>query len=195
MTIFNNKNKFIAYVIAGIIIVFCGSFTAVTIKNKLDTIKENENSKSIVVNTNKDSNPLKNVQVILNITYLKSGETIPKTVVKGEQFKNATVKDVISFYENDDYSLLSNENNKIVLIKKIDLYSPNKYFLGIKDDKLAIFKTDDDGNPFIENEKTDITNIDIKNLSPGDIEIIKRGDKQFQFDTREGAASKLEDYI
>lgn len=195
MTIFNNKKPFLTYLIIGIIVVFCGGFITYTVKNKFYPNKNKEVEKSVVVNTTKNSNPLKNIKIILNITYLKSGQTLQKSVIDGDQFKKADVKDVIAYYEDQDYAFQSSDSNKIVFCKKLDLYSPNKYFIGIKSDKLAIFKTDEDGNAFIENEEKDITNISTKNLSPGDIDMINRGDIQFQFDTRDGAASKLEDYI
>lgn len=195
MTIFNKKNKLIIYFVIVAVLAFSGSFIAYSIKSKLNASNKKEVEKSVVVNTNKENKLLKNIQIVLEINYQKSGETKIKSIIQGDQFKNATIEDIIGYYENEGYYFQSNENNKVVFIKKVNLYSPNKYVIGIKNEKVVIYKTDNDGNSFIENEKNDITNISIKNLSPGDVDLINRGDPQFQYDTRDGAASKLEDYI
>jgi hypothetical protein len=81
-----------------------------------------------------------------------------------------------------------------VLIKEVNKYAPNKYVLGIKDGYIAIYKTDKDGNMFIENDKVDITDVRTNRLKQADIKLLTKGDKYFQCDTREDAEARLEDY-
>lgn len=66
--------------------------------------------------------------------------------------------------------------------------------LGIKNGFIAIYKTDRQGNMFIENEKRDITHISTDRLKQEDIKLLTKGDKYFQCNTREEAEARLEDY-
>lgn len=80
------------------------------------------------------------------------------------------------------------------MIKNINKYAPDKYVLGIKNGFIAIYKTDRQGNMFIENEKRDITHISTDRLKQEDIKLLTKGDKYFQCNTREEAEARLEDY-
>lgn len=76
----------------------------------------------------------------------------------------------------------------------MDKYEPNKYVLGIKNGLIAIYKTDNQGNMFIENEKRDVTDIKTSKLKEEDIRLLTKGDKYFECNTRDEAESRLEDY-
>lgn len=69
-------------------------------------------------------------------------------------------------------------------------YAPNKYVIGIEGKYVAILKSDEKGNVKLESEK-DISNINIFMLPKEDIELLRSGDKIYQYDTREDAHEAL----
>lgn len=89
---------------------------------------------------------------------------------------------------------MEGSSSKVIFLKEIDKYSPNKYVLGIKGDYLAIFKTNSNGDMYIENEEKDITDKKIDNLKEQDINLLTNGSKYFQCNTKEEALARLEDY-
>lgn len=68
-----------------------------------------------------------------------------------------TREEVESYYNKLNYSLESVSDNQIVLSREyIKKLSPNKFYIGEKDDCLTIYTTDKDGIPFIKNADRDI---------------------------------------
>lgn len=128
-----------------------------------------------------------NAKVTLKIEYTKAGETMIKTA-KTADFAGKSKSDL----EKDDYTVESITSDEVVLFKKVDSYSPKKYILGIKDGYLAIFRTDDQGNLYIEDESTDVT--DIEAPTEEDYNLLVKGSKEYQFDTKEQAEEKLGEY-
>ena len=68
---------------------------------------------------------------------------------------------------------------------------PNKYYIGDKDGKIAIYKTDDKGKAFIEKEE-DISFLRTDDYPEPDIERIKSFAREF--DTREECEEALDSY-
>lgn len=132
-------------------------------------------------------------KIILRTIYEKGGDIIDEKI-SSKEYKGKSKEEISKIFYKQGYELKQMANNKIVLIKKENRYAPNKYVLGIRDGYIAIFKTDNKGREYIENENKDITNIKTKLLPKEDIDLLTNGNKDFQFDTREEAEGSLEDY-
>ncbi len=128
-----------------------------------------------------------NAKITLKIEYAKSGDIV-NVPVKASDFVGKTKGEL----ENNNYIVESITTSEVVLIKKVDSYAPNKYVLGVKDECFAIYKTDNEGNMFIEDENTDLTDIEVP--TKGDYNLLVKGSKYFQFNSREEAEEKLGEY-
>ena len=151
-------------------------------------------SDSLTVDSNLNGVVSADANIVFKVKYIKSGEVIKEKEEKAQQLAGKKKDEVDEVYKNNGYKVQSITSSEVVLIKEIDKYAPNKYVLGIKDERVAIYKTDKDGNMFIENDKSDITDIKTDKLKEADIQLLTKGDKYFQCDTREDAESRLEDY-
>lgn len=192
---FNKKNLFYT----GFTIVLAGCFTIGFVlgmwKYKSD-INSEATSSNVSSLSNSDEVQIKAAtNIILSTIYEKSGDCIKDKEVSGKQYAGENRKQLEKSFEKDGYMVEKMTSSEVSMKRAVNRYSPNKYVLGIKGDYIAIFKTDKDGNQFIEDEATDITKIRISNLKDGDITMLTNGSKDFQFDTKEGALAKLEDYI
>jgi hypothetical protein len=170
--------------------------------------KSNESSKMQVLNLNgyqnskaqfnTDSNSTavvsRDAKVIYNTKYKKSGDIILESVATAVDFAGETKAQVEKQSINNEYKLQSFKSSELIFIRELDRYAPNKYVLGIKGEYIAIFKTDSEGNMYIEDETNDITNRKIDKLKAQDIKMLTNGDKYFECDTRDQAAALLEDY-
>ena len=143
---------------------------------------------------NENTVVLKDAKVIYNIKYKKSGDVILQNVATATDFTGKTKAQVEKQSGSNQFTLESFKNSQLIFVREYDRYAPNKYVLGIKGDYLAIYKTDSDGNMYLENETLDITKRKIDNLKPQDIKMLTNGDKYFECDTRDQAESILEDY-
>ena len=148
----------------------------------------------LTVHSNVDDVVSANANVIFKLKYVKSGEILTEKAEKAEGLVGKRKSQVDEAYKDEGYKVQNITSSEVVLVREVDKYAPNKYVLGIKDDCIAIYKTDKDGNMFIENDKRDITDIKIDKLKPADIQLLTKGDKYFQCDTREDAEARLEDY-
>ncbi|WP_446897541.1 hypothetical protein ACSVC9_11030 [Clostridium sp. LBM24168] len=148
------------------------------------------------INTNSDVGHIVSGKgsLIFKIEYDKSGDIEIEKEESAKKLAGSTKNEVEDIYKKSGYEIDSFSPLKIVLVKKVDKYAPNKYVVGIKDGFIAIYKTDKDGNMFIEDSTRDITDIKTSRLKDKDIELLTEGDKYFQCDTREDAESRLEDY-
>lgn len=151
-------------------------------------------SDSLTVDSNLNGVVSADANIVFKVKYIKSGEVIKEKEEKAQQLAGKKKDEVDEVYKNNGYKVQSITSSEVVLMKEIDKYAPNKYVLGIKDERVAIYKTDKDGNMFIENDKSDITDIKTDKLKEADIQLLTKGDKYFQCDTREDAESRLEDY-
>jgi hypothetical protein len=128
-----------------------------------------------------------NAKITLKVKYIKSGSIVDKTA-NASEFAGKTKTQL----ENDNYIVESITLSEVVLTKEVDSYEPNKYVLGVKEQCYAIYKTDNEGNMYIEDESTDITDIEVP--TKGDYDLLVKGSKLFQFNSREEAEDMLGEY-
>jgi hypothetical protein len=152
------------------------------------------NSNTMAVHSNLDTVVSASADIIFKIKYNKSGDVAIENQISAGELAGKTKNELEQIYRGKGYKVQSITQKEVVLIREVDKYAPNKYVLGIKDGFIAIFKTDKDGNMFIQNEKTDITDIKIDKLKSADIKLLTKGDKYFQCNSRYEAESRLEDY-
>lgn len=185
------------------IAIFSLSFYVCVNKLKVTNIKDNKdqfNSTNLVVpdgltvHSNLDDVVSANANLVFKVKYIKSGEVVTEKEEKAENLSGKKKNEVDEIYKNEGYKVENITSSEVVLIREVDKYAPNKYVLGIKDGRIAIYKTDKDGNMFIENDERDLTDIKTDKLKEADIQLLTKGDKYFQCDTREDAESRLEDY-
>lgn len=172
-------------------------------KLKVTNMKDSKNQLSgtnysvpdgLTVHSSLDDVVSANANMVFKVKYVKSGEVITEKEEKAEGLSGKKKNEIDELYKNEGYKVQNMTSSEVVLVRDIDKYAPNKYVLGIKDGRIAIYKTDKDGNMFIENDKRDITDIKTDKLKEADIQLLTKGDKYFQCDTREDAESRLEDY-
>lgn len=190
------KKKY-TLLILGIIIAFFGIFELsynIGLK-KLNYLNNNASGDKptasdidkLTLNANSERVVAPDAKVILKLEYGKSGD-IDNREMTTSDFVGKSKEQL----ETQGYKVESITKNEVILIKKVDTYTPNKYILGVKQNCFAIYKTDANGNMYIENESSDITNIKVP--TQGDYNILVKGSKSFQFNTREEAEEKLGEF-
>ncbi|KAJ53673.1 hypothetical protein BD780_002988 [Clostridium tetanomorphum] len=202
-----NKNKKRLYVILAITIsaiIFSLSYYIGIEKmkgnnknDKSDKIQVNnltEESGTMTMQSGGDEKIHPDTSIVFRIRYKKSGDVLIEKVEKGSNFSEKTKNALAEKLKKENYELVEGSSSKVIFLKEIDKYSPNKYVLGIKGDYLAIFKTNSNGDMYIENEEKDITDKKIDNLKEQDINLLTNGSKYFQCNTKEEALARLEDY-
>lgn len=158
-------------------------------------IKTNDEEQSkLTVNSSTEGIISKNSNVIFKTKYLKCDQIVVDKEEKAGALAGKSRNEIENMYKNEGYKLQNINGNNVILQREVDKYVPDKYVLGIKDQCIAIYRTDKHGNMFIENDKRDITDIRIDKLKQADIQLLTHGDEYFQCDTREEAESRLEDY-
>ncbi|OFI05257.1 hypothetical protein CLOACE_18750 [Clostridium acetireducens DSM 10703] len=197
---FENEKTKKALFITILIIIFGISYyiTMSKLKNReMDLNKRlvntEENIDKMTIQTSTDETISKNSKLVFKIKYKKSGECIKQKEEKANKFAGKTKKELEDFYEKSGYEVNEVTKKEVILVKEVDKYSPNKYVLGIKDGHIAIYKTDKNGDMYIENPE-DITDIGINNLKEEDINLLINGDKYFQCNKKEDVEAILGDY-
>ncbi len=194
-----NKKKvlLIFFAVGFSIIIFFVSYN-ITLRyyneNNNDISREVEQS----VNSNNANEVNENAQIILK-TKTKDNKTLLDKSLTFEDLKKIIGKDKIeksdlqNYYSKLNYSIESFNENTIVLLRETtNVLNPNKYYLGEKDGFIALFKTDDKGNPKIEDDKNDISTKKVTDLS--DIDQNKIINFQKVYDTKEEAEEDLSQY-
>lgn len=205
MDFINNNRKKIRTILLVILTISIFSLSYYLCINKLkstnlkeDKYKVQNESKDIdktmTVDSNMNTSLSPNAKVIFEKKYIKSGEVITEKEENAGNLAGKKKSELNQVYKGQGYSLESMKSSEVVFVKEFDRYAPNKYVVGIKDGFIAIYKTDKDGNMFIEDEKRDVTDIKTDRLKKADIELLTKGDKYFQCNTREDAEARLEDY-
>jgi hypothetical protein len=128
-----------------------------------------------------------NAKITIKIKYIKSESTVDK-IAKTSDFAGKTKAEL----ENNNYIVESITPSEVILTKKVDSYEPNKYVLGVKEEYFAIYRTDDEGTMYIEDESADITDIEVP--TKGDYDLLVKGSKYFQFNSKEEVEEKLGEY-
>lgn len=155
---------------------------------------DNGSKDSLYVQSQVDDIVSKNSKIIFKTNYKKSGGTIINKEQEPGNLVGKTKNELEQTFSSDGYKVSSMSEKEVVLVREFDKYEPNKYVLGIKDGYIAIFKTDKEGNMFIQDERRDITDIKTDKLKDEDIKLLTNGDKYFECGSREEAQAILEDY-
>lgn len=204
MELKNKKRIYIVLVIMVCAIIFSLSYYIAIDKiksnnkenrdDKIQVNNVNDEMEKIAVQGNADEKISPDASITFKIRYKKSGDTIIEKVEKGKNISEKTRNTLEERYKKEDYKLEEVSSTKLILVKEVNTYLPNKYVLGIKGDYIAIFRTDSKGEMYIEDEEKDITSKRIDNLKEQDINLLTNGSRYFQCNTREEALSCLEDY-
>ncbi|MFD3156414.1 hypothetical protein ACFIJ5_06065 [Haloimpatiens sp. FM7330] len=185
------------------IVVFGGSYYLYL--NRYKDNKKSQPKSEVSSNTVMGKVDFKNVvnnktKLIFKTIYMKSGSESLEEKIVGKDAKELIGFDrakIEEKYTNKGFDVEKMNNSEIILIKREDKYAPDKYVVGIKKtdngEYLAIFRTDNEGNLCIENEK-DITAINIKVLRDGDIELLRNGCSDFEFNNKEKAQELISEY-
>ena len=137
---------------------------------------------------------MKNTKIVFKTKYNKCGTVVTDIVQPQEDLTGKTREELNNIYSAKGYKVSTMSGDMVIMVRELDRYEPNKYVLGIKDGYIAIYKTDKDGNMFIQDVNTDITDIKASSLKDEDIKLLTKGDKYFQCSTKEDAQAILEDY-
>ncbi len=162
----NNKNNFIILWIIGIsIVIFLSAYmiTYKVISFKNDTNFVNRNSyESISKNNTRD---------LVIVSQNDDGEFMEKNRMKLELMDiNKIFTDV---YPLGKYEIIDFNDKSIVLKEKDENnFNPNMYYIGEKNGYITVFKSDNNGKLFIENEKVDISSKKVDSLPVSDRNLV-----------------------
>ena len=108
---------------------------------------------------------------------------------------NITEDDLKNLFGKQDYNISENTQVRLVFNKNSNSFIPNKYYIGEKNGYLAIYKSNDKGELFIENESSDIY-VNQKKVDTLD-DISKRKIKNFEkyYDTKDEAEEEITEYL
>ena len=108
---------------------------------------------------------------------------------------NITEDDLKNLFGKQDYNISENTQVRLVFNKNSNSFIPNKYYIGEKNGYLAIYKSYDKGELFIENESSDIY-VNQKKVDTLD-DISKRKIKNFEkyYDTKDEAEEEITEYL
>lgn len=124
------------------------------------------------VNRNKHEVMLKNQTrelVIVNQNF--DGEILEKNRIKLE------LSDINKFftdmYTGGKYEIID-FNDKSIILKELGGkdFEPNMYYIGERDGYITVFKSDDKGSLFVENESLDISDKKVESLPVSDRELV-----------------------
>lgn len=187
------KNLLAVSFILGIIIVFILSYN---ISNKFYGNNQGEDK---AVNTEVETKLSENTLIVLKNKQNLKNDPIVEKQFSVEKLKedmglkeDITKEKIIKYYSYSDYKLVEDNKNQLVFLKdSSQKLVANKYYVGEKEGYLTIYKTNENGDLIIENEKTDIFK-DIRKINDVN-EDIQEDIKNFkkQFDSKEEA----EEYI
>ena len=108
---------------------------------------------------------------------------------------NVNEQFLIDYYASKGYSVESLSEKKVVLNKDEEvILEPNKYYLGEKDGYFAIYKSDENGKVFIEDESDVYRSSKMVNTIPKDDQEAIKSFK-FGYDTKDEAKEILSGYI
>ncbi|ERI90370.1 hypothetical protein HMPREF1982_03973 [Clostridiales bacterium oral taxon 876 str. F0540] len=155
--------------------------------NKGNSLSADNSDKYTSSNIKAEDTIKANTKITLKIEYSKSGDTDSKQL-NAADYVGKTKSDL----EKEGYTVESMTSSSVSLYKKIESYAPNKYVLGVQGECFVIYRTDANGNLYIEDESKDITNVKVP--TKGEYNLLVKGSKYFQFNTREEVEEKLGEY-
>lgn len=175
----NSKKKILMILILTLI---CVSIFSVTyfITYKLNAKNKNVN----FVNRNKYETAMKNdTRELVIVNQNSSGEFSEKNRIKLE------LTDINKFFEemysNGSYEILD-FNDKSIILRELNtkVFEPNMYYIGEKDGYVTVFKSNEDGKLFVEDESIDVSNKKVEFLPAADREMVRN--YELKSENREG---------
>ena len=138
---------------------------------------------------------LKQQYIILKVDgIVETSETL-KEFKLDNNIDNVNEQFLIDYYASKGYSVESLSEKKVVLNKDEEvILEPNKYYLGEKDGYFAIYKSDENGKVFIEDESDVYRSSKMVNTIPKDDQEAIKSFK-FGYDTKDEAKEILSGYI
>lgn len=161
----NKKNFIILGIIAISVVIFLSAYmiTYKVISFKNDTNFVNRNSyESISKNNTRD---------LVIVSQNDDGEFMEKNRMKLELTDiNKIFTDI---YPLEKYEIIDFNDKSIVLKEKDENnFNPNMYYIGEKNGYITVFKSDNNGKLFIENEKIDISSKKVDSLPISDRNLV-----------------------
>lgn len=183
------------WITALFVIVSCASYL---ITDRLTNPKYNEgsnvaNEEEKVVYNNTKALDDDMVIRLMNNGQLESEESIVEFKSNNGISTDISEQFIVNFYLTEGYEIIALNDNSIEFskINETVTLEPNKYYIGEKDGYLAIYKTDQNGKAFIEDEQ-DIFSMPLKSIHPSVQEEIK-GFKHV-YNTKEEARIGISEY-
>ena len=167
--LYNKRNKFIVYITLTLIflsilvflLVYSVTYNLNASKNNLNFVNKNEYEKSYK----------SNIKEVVLVGENSEGGYSEKSRIKLE------ISDInkvfTDMYPMDNYEIVDFNDDSIIL-REINKqgFDPNMYYIGQKNGYITVFKSDDSGNLFIENEKTDISTKSVNSLPIADRDLV-----------------------
>ena len=122
-------------------------------KNNYEIMSKNNTRELVIVNENSEGEFLEKNRIKLELSDIN---------------KIFTDMYPLGGYEIIDF------NDKSIILKEVDdkKFDPNMYYIGEKDGYITVFKSDEDGNLFIEDESLDISSKKVESLPIADRELV-----------------------
>ena len=186
------RNKVTLFIVLLIVCFFSTYFIVDRLTNSKNKDVNDNQSKTTVYNTNSLSDDTK---IILKVDgKVENSETL-KEFKLDNNIDNVNEQFLVDYYASKGYSVESLSEKKVVLNKDEEvILEPNKYYLGEKDGYFAIYKSDENGKVFIEDESDVYRSSKMVNTIPKDDQEAIKSFK-FGYDTKDEAKEILSGYI
>lgn len=187
------RNKVTLFIVLLIVCFFSTYFIVDRLTNsKYKDVSDNQSKTIVYNNTNSLSDDMK---IILKVDgIVETSETL-KEFKLDNNIDNVNEQFLIDYYASKGYSIESLSEKKVVLNKDEEvILEPNKYYLGEKDGYFAIYKSDENGKVFIEDESDVYRSSKMVNTIPKDDQEAIKSFK-FGYDTKDEAKEILSGYI
>ena len=189
---FSKKNIALLSIALGALF-FAGSYTVSYFYNREKIHEANaeiENEKQSIVL--KDSYKIVLTKRTVDDDIIVENNLDVKTIKKELDVRELNVEHVVELYKQKGYSVSSTDDYQMIFERAVGTLEPNKYYIGDKDGYIAIYKSDVNGIPVIENED-DITQREVSLLMEIDQNMIRN--YEMVFDTKEECEEALSNFI
>ena len=188
------RNKVTLFIVLLIVCFFSTYFIVDRLTNsKYKDVSDNQSKTAVYNNTNLLSDDMK---IILKVDgVVEKSETL-KDFKLDNEIDSVNEQFLVDYYASKGYSVESLSEKKVVLNKDEEevTVEPNKYYLGEKDGYFAIYKSDENGKVFIEDESDVYRSSKMVNTIPKDDQEAIKSFK-FGYDTKDEAKEILSGYI
>lgn len=130
-----------------------------------------------------------NSKITFLTKYMNSDLVKTDKIDTSNNYSGKTTSQLEKIFEKDGYRFNSIYGTEVTFVRELEKfkYEPNKYVLGVKDNTIVIYKTDDNSVLQVD----EITNIKVDNTDSKRLEI---GGPEFQYDTKENALDGSSEY-